>query len=259
VIAFSYRGGRYCAGLLACTVVVFFYPSIAPAATNGVDTTLSRSRDEKSALASLALQLVGQIQSQQQATLQAVEESQRQVETSTRQNAESIRSLLNRLRIAIGVGILLTGGLVAVLFYVRALLQSVRHRPRPFDPLASTPPPGNAIAARLTSLLAAGDALLDLKQPARALVCFDEVLALDDRNARACVKRGTALEQLGRLDEALVCYDQAIALDASLTDAYVGKGSVYNRLERYGEALEYYEKAARLQPTIDVSRVHSLH
>jgi tetratricopeptide (TPR) repeat protein len=203
-------------------------------------------------MANLALQLVGQIQSQQQATLQAVEASQKQ-------NAESIRSLVNRLRIAIVVGILLTGGLLGVLFYVRAVLQSVRHRSRPFDPVTSVPPPGNATAARLTSLLAAGEALLDLKQPARAIVCFDEVLALDDRNAKACVKRGTALEQLGRLDEALVCYDQAIVLDASLSDAYVGKGSVYNRLERYGEALEYYEKAARLQPTIDVSRIHSLH
>ena len=245
MIASSYRGGSCCAGLLACTVALLFSASIATALTNATETVAPHSRDEKSGLAGLALQVVGQIQSQQQATLRAVEESQRRVETSS--------------RIAIGIGILLAGGLLVLLLYVRAVVHSIQGRSPPSASPSSAPHSAATIAARLTSLLTVGEALLDLKQPARAIVCFDEVLALDERNAGAHLKRGAALEQLGRLDEALACYDQAITLDASLTDAYVGKGAVYNRLERYGEALECYEKAARLQPTIDISRIHSLH
>ncbi|HUI07440.1 MAG TPA: tetratricopeptide repeat protein [Verrucomicrobiae bacterium] len=252
MIAFSYRGGRYCAGLLACTVISFSFASVATASTNVLGTTATPSRDEKSGLASLALQVVGQIQSQQQATLRAVEASQKQ-------NAETTRSLVNRLRVVTVVGVLLAGGMLALLLYVRKLLRSIQHGVLPSPPPASAVHNTNGTAARLASLLAAGEALLNLKQPARAVVCFDEVLALDSCNAGAHVRKGAALEQLGRLDEALVCYDQAIALDVSLSDAYVGKGAVYNRLERYREALECYEKAARLQPAINISEIHSLH
>lgn len=251
MIASSHRGGSCCVGLLACTVAGLFCASIASAATNAVETSVGRSREEKSGLANLALQVVGQIQSQQQATLRAVEES-------SKQNAETIRFLGNRLRVAIGIGILLAGGMLAVLLYVRAVLRSLKHRSLPAALQFPAPHSANAIAARITSLIAVGEALLDLKQPSRALVCFDEVLALDERNAVAYVKKGAALEQLGRFEDALACYDQALALDVSLSDAYVGKGAVYNRLERYGEALECYEKAARLQPAINISQVHSL-
>ena len=231
--------------------VSLFQPLKTSADSTSAAETARRS-DDKSAFANLALQVVGQIQSQQQATLRAVEDSQKQ-------NAEITRSLANRLRIMAVVGVLLAGGMVAMLVYVRSLLRSVQHGVLPPAPATSASHDRNGTAARLTSLLAAGEALLNLKQPARAVVCFEEVLALDSRNATAHVKRGTALEQLGRLDEALACYDQAIALDVSMTDAYVGKGGVYNRLERYREALECYEKAARLQPTLNISEIHSLH
>ena len=252
MIALSYRGGRYCAGLLACTVMAFSFAPIVSASSNAVGMVVVPSRDEKSGLASLALQVVGQIQSQQQATLRAVEASQKQ-------NAEITRSLVNRLRIVTAVGILLAGSTLALLLYVRRILRSIQHRALPSGSPSSTFHDTTGTTARHTSLLAAGEALLNLKQPARAVVCFEEVLALDNRSASAYVKMGAALEQLGRLDEALTCYDQAIALDISLTDAYVGKGAVYNRLERYREALECYEKAARLQPTINISQIHSLH
>jgi tetratricopeptide (TPR) repeat protein len=228
-----------------------FCVAAVTAATNTVENTATRSREEKSGLASLALQVVGQIQSQQQATLRAVEES-------SKQNAETVRTLGNRLRVAIGIGILLTGGLLALLLYVRAVLRSLKHPFLSASPQFPTPHSANTIGARLASLLSVGEALLDLKQPSRALVCFDEVLALDERNAGAYLKKGAALEQLGRLEDALACYDQALAVDISLSDAYVGKGAVFNRLERYGEALECYEKAARLQPAINISQIHSL-
>ena len=139
--------------------------------------------------------------------------------------------------------------MLGMLLYVRAALRSIQHRVRPIP----TPPSTSGVTQRLASLLDTGEHLLDSKQPGGALVCFEEVLALDPHHTRAHVKKAAALEQLGRLDEALACYDHALALDESLTDAYVGKGAIYNRLERYREALECYEHAAHLQPTINIS------
>jgi len=251
VIALNYRGRSRCAGLLACAVAALFCVSVARAASNSVETASTRTREEKSGFANLALQVVGQIQAQQQATLRAVEES-------TRQNAETVRALGNRWKITIVIGIILAAGLMAVALYVRSVSRSLRHRALPCELSSASSHPANTIGARITSLVAVGEALLEAKQPSRALVCFDEALALDERNADVYVKKGAALEQLGRLEDALTCYDQALTLDVSLSEAYVGKGAVFNRLERYGEALECYEKAARLQPALNLSAIHSL-
>ena len=247
--ACRYRGIQSRAGLLACAIVALFSTSAVTAATNAVETVVTPARNDKSALTSFALQMVGQIQSQQEATLQAVRNSQQQLASSSKQNAETIRFLVTRLKIAIAIGILLAAGMLGMLLYVRAALRSIQRRVRPIP----TPPSTSGVAQRLTSLLDTGEHLLDLKQPGDALVCFEEVLALDAHHTRAHVRKAAALEQLGRLDEALACYDHALALDESLADAYVGKGAIYNRLERYREALECYEHAAHLQPTINIS------
>ena len=103
------------------------------------------------------------------------------------------------------------------------------------------------LAARTALLLGKGQALLNLQQIDTALGCFDEIIALDPKNAEAFVKKGAALEKLGRLDDAIECYDRCIAIDQSMTMAYLCKGGVFNRLERYGEAVQCYEQALRAQ------------
>ena len=243
-----HRGVHCRAGLLACVVAVLFLASFAVASTNSVGTIAPPVHTDRSGLANLALQMVGQIQSQQQATLEAVQDSQQQ-------NAKTVHA---SVIIGVVVGLLLTAGMLATVLYIRTALRSIQRRVRPIAPLPSTPPPASGTVQRLESLLDAGDALLELKQPGRALVCFDEALALDNHHIKAHLRRAAALEQQGRLDEALACYDHAIALDDSLADAYVGKGAIYNRLERYREALECYEQAAHLQPSINISTIHSL-
>jgi tetratricopeptide (TPR) repeat protein len=234
-----YRGIQSCAGFLACVIVAFFSVT-AIASTNVVGTAAEPAHSDKSGLANLALQMVGQIQSQQQATLQAVQDS-------SKQTAQTIH-------IAIVVGILLGAGILAMFLYLRAALRSIQRRTRP----VVIPSSASGITHRLATLLDTGDALLNLKQPGCALVCFEEALALDGHHARAHVKRAMALEQLDRLDEALAGYDHALALDDSLAEAYVGKGAVYNRLERYREALECYEQAAHFQPSINITQIQSL-
>ena len=245
--ACHYRGIQSCAGLFACAIVALFSATTATASTNALESVATPGRNDKSGMANFALQMVGQIQSQQQATLRAVQDSQQQ-------NAETIHFLVTQLRIAIIIGLLLGIGILAMLLYVRGAQRYIQRRVRPIV----APPSTSGITQRLASLLETGEHLLDLKQPGDALVCFEEVLALDAHHTKTHVKKAAALEQLGRLDDALACYDHAIALDDSLADAYVGKGAIYNRLERYREALECYEQAAHLQPTINISQIHSL-
>jgi len=99
--------------------------------------------------------------------------------------------------------------------------------------------------ARFDVLVGKGQSLLSLKQPAEALACFEQALALEPNRPELLVKQGTALEQLGRLDEAIECYDRAIAVDDSMTLAYLFKGGLFNRMQRFMEALECYERALR--------------
>ena len=113
-------------------------------------------------------------------------------------------------------------------------------------------PPGEGAgttpeAARISVLLGKGQSLLSLDQPEEAIVCFDQVLALDPNHPEALVKKGAALERLRKVEEAVACYDRAIAADNSLTVAYLYKGGLFNRMERFSEALKCYEQALRTQ------------
>ncbi|MEY4385720.1 MAG: hypothetical protein RLY20_1003 [Verrucomicrobiota bacterium] len=101
--------------------------------------------------------------------------------------------------------------------------------------------------ARVASLLSKGQSLLNADKAEEALICYDEILAVEANHPEALVKKGAALERLKKDEEALTCYDRAIAADGTLTIAYLYKGGVYNRLERYNEALECYEQALRVQ------------
>jgi tetratricopeptide (TPR) repeat protein len=97
--------------------------------------------------------------------------------------------------------------------------------------------------SRIAELLSQAHAMLEGNNPEAALVCIDEVLALEPDHSEALVKKGATLERLQKLNEAIQCYDRAIAVDDTMTLAYLHKGGLCNRLERFKEALECYEKA----------------
>jgi tetratricopeptide (TPR) repeat protein len=99
----------------------------------------------------------------------------------------------------------------------------------------------------VANLLAEGQSLLNLNEPAKALECFDVALALQPNHAETLIKKGGALEKLGRLDEAVACYDGAIVADSSMTIAYLQKGGLFNRMARYDDALKCYEQALLVQ------------
>jgi tetratricopeptide (TPR) repeat protein len=244
------------AGILACTVILFFAPALTSAETNAVNNPV-RSREDKSSVVNLAIQVVQQLQAQQQTNLHAIAEVKQQAEASSKRTTESVGSLR---RLTLLTGALLATGMLALFLYERRLFRSLQQRmlmatalPAPNMPRRMSP----EIGALVPQLLAGGRALLDQKQATAALACFDEAIALEINNAEAHVKKGFALEQLGRLEDALASFDHALALNALLVDAYVGKGDVLNRLERYQEALDCFDRAARLQPKPVAPNAHA--
>ena len=228
--------GVFCTGVLVCTLS-WCVASALSVETIPSTNAVSRAREDKNAALTVALQAVQQIQTQQRATLQALDDVRRQ--------AESLRRLL--ITVCIGAGLVALGAAL----YVRWWLRQLRRRgqwpvilkwPLPLLPHA------HDNATHAAELLARGQALLEQKHPVDALACFEQAIAIGAPTASMFIKRGAALERLGRLDEALASYEQALTLDPSHADAYIGKGNVLNRLERYQEALVCFEGAANHQP-----------
>jgi tetratricopeptide (TPR) repeat protein len=234
-----YRGILF-TGVLVYTLGVRFVATVF-AETNPSTNATSHIHDDKSAAFTFALQVVQQIQTEQRATLQAVENVRQQTETATRR-IDSLRRLLWTLCAGVGTMVLATA------LCIRSLLHGLHARgelPSLLNwCLPPTVIPVNDHAIRATALLARGQTLLEQKHPGDALACFQQAIALDASTANAFIKTGAALERLGRLDEALASYEHALSLDGSHADAYIGKGNVLNRLERYQEALACFEQAA---------------
>jgi tetratricopeptide (TPR) repeat protein len=215
-----------------------FAPPVCGADTNAF-SNVARTRDDKSAVVNLAIQAVQQLQVQQQTNLHAT--------------MEVARSVASLRRWVLLVGGALLAGMVALFLYERRVLLSLRQRAL----MPATRPHAPGHAGFVPHLLARGQALLNHRDAAAALACFDEALALEPNNADVHVKRGLALEQLGRFDDALASFDHALALSPLLPDAYVGRGDVLNRLERYEEALACFDQAARLQSKPVTPRPHA--
>jgi tetratricopeptide (TPR) repeat protein len=237
-------------------VVVFSpVPALFAAETNSA----TRTRDDKSSsMVNLALQVVQQLQSQQQTNLHAIAEVREKTESSSRQTAASVASLR---RLTLAMGLLLAGGLFALFLYERRLFCALQQRmqlamasPAPGSPRLSSP----AFGALASQFVARGQVLLNQRQAAAAIACFEQAIALEPGHAEAYIRKGLAFEQLDRFGDALASFDHALALNPMFADAYVGKGDVLNRLERYEEALACFDQATRLQfkPAVPGVRPH---
>jgi len=184
-----------------------------------------------------------QLQTQQRATLQAVEEARQQSQAAT-QRIESLR----RAVFALGAMVIIAA--IGAGFYVWSLQSKLRGRgqvPGVFKCPLPTTAHAPELAVHVGALLARGQALLEQRHPMDALACFEQAVSLNGHAPDAFIKKGAALERLGRLEEALASYERALLLDDSHADAYIGKGNVLNRLERYQEALTCFEQAAHYQ------------
>jgi len=126
-------------------------------------------------------------------------------------------------------------------------VDELEHTANGSGPQPLAPQNGSASNARIATIVAKGQTLLNMDHPEEALACFDEAIALDARSIEAWIKKGTAFERLQRIDDALAAYDKAIEADESTATAYLFKAGVFNRQKRYAEALQCYERALQVQ------------
>lgn len=200
MIAGSYRGGLFAAGLLTCALL----PCPLAGQTNlPAAAGAGRSRDERSAaVVNLALQAVQQLQSQQQATLAAVEQARQQAEATSRQQAQSIASLRRFL-------IVFAAGMCAVVaglwLYIRSLLHALGRRGPLTSLLRRVQVPDAGMLVRKAATLEHAGRLED------ALAAYEQALALDATLSQAYVGKGNVLNRLDRYEEALACFEKAAA------------------------------------------------
>jgi tetratricopeptide (TPR) repeat protein len=120
---------------------------------------------------------------------------------------------------------------------------------------ASTPDDSNAPAARrpgpgaVNALLLRGTEQAARGAHAEAASCYQEVLALDPRNAGAHNNLGVALCNLGRYPEAVEQFRQAIGIKESYADAQFNLGSLLRSQGRFVESEQPLRRALKIKPT----------
>lgn len=93
-----------------------------------------------------------------------------------------------------------------------------------------------------------GVTLLEEKEYAQALDCFQKAIDLQPHFVPAWVYKGISLEQLQRYDEAIDCYTQAIQINPNVADLWYNKGATYCVLKRYNDALTCFDKVLDIEP-----------
>jgi tetratricopeptide (TPR) repeat protein len=93
-----------------------------------------------------------------------------------------------------------------------------------------------------------GGSLAALGRHAEAISCYDQALAIDQRNAQAWNNKGNALTALGRFAEAIGCFDQALAINPRYGSAWQNKGAVLDALGRHAEAIGCFDQALAIDP-----------
>src|SRR5579862_234825 len=104
---------------------------------------------------------------------------------------------------------------------------------------------GSAIQA----LIAKGDASLVAHAYAEAVVIYNEVLAVDCRNAKVRNSLGTALCELGRYKEAEAQFRRSIELRADKVEVHCNLGSLLRVMGRFVESETALYRAVKLKPT----------
>ena len=79
-----------------------------------------------------------------------------------------------------------------------------------------------------------------------AIECFDQAIALNDKDPRAYDLRGVSSLKLLRYQRAYKDFERALILNASYADAYNHRGIANYCLQRYYNAIEDYTKAIDL-------------
>jgi len=96
-----------------------------------------------------------------------------------------------------------------------------------------------------------GDLLCERGEVNEALLCFEEALRIQPRDAAAWIHRGDAECLAGRTLKGIVCYDEALDIDDRLPRAWAHKGVALDFLDRSEEAARCLATAMELKPGDD--------
>ncbi len=88
----------------------------------------------------------------------------------------------------------------------------------------------------------------DEKDMDKAIVLYDELLSIDNKNAPAFNNRGVIWYDKKEYEKALEDYNTAIELDPKYVMAYNNRGLVYEANKQYDKSIEDYNKAIDLDP-----------
>jgi len=102
--------------------------------------------------------------------------------------------------------------------------------------------------ASADELFAEGNRLLNNRQIAEAIHCYELAIAQQPQFPEALCNLATALAESGRHEEALRWYDMAIALRPNFPNVHFNRSNSLAALNRMGEALASVERALALDP-----------
>jgi tetratricopeptide (TPR) repeat protein len=100
----------------------------------------------------------------------------------------------------------------------------------------------------LRALALLGTVCLRRNEPAEALRCIEDAIAINPRYAPLHNERGNALQALGRSADALASYAAAVALAPGHADALNNRGNLLQSLGRHAEAIASYDAAIAASP-----------
>ena len=87
-----------------------------------------------------------------------------------------------------------------------------------------------------------GNCNLILKNYIDAIECYDEVLAIDDKNTLALSFKSVALIRLDEQDAAFDCLERLLEIDSSNNDIKLFKVQYLNTIEKYDESLKILDE-----------------
>lgn len=86
------------------------------------------------------------------------------------------------------------------------------------------------------------------KSDEETLICFENSLKINPKNADAWQRRGKLLNKFGKYSEALKSFEKALKIDHDNYKALSNKGFSFMKLKNYQEAINCYDNVLKLKP-----------
>ena len=117
--------------------------------------------------------------------------------------------------------------------------------------------PSDMPASEREKLELRGDVFMARKMFPEALQQYQQLLAVNPKNAGVLNKVGVVYQQEGELVHAIRYYKRAIKADKNFATAYNNLGTVEYQKKHYGRSIQHYKTAISMHPTGDLATIYS--